>query len=623
MYAYAGKILRINLTNGQMRTEKIEKYSNRFIGGRGVNQWILLNEVAPTVHAFDPENPILFGVGPLVGTFAPGACRVSIDSKSAFGGGVGSANFGGHFGAELKFAGFDHLIIFGKAKRPIYLWISDGEAELRDASAIWGKTTWETEDIIRSDMGDEGIRVAVIGPAGENLVRPSCIVADRAKIGGGSGIAAIMGSKNLKAVAVRGTNSIEVADPEGFQDAAFEAFKKVSTSPNASSIRSDTINALCHPDSKIWFGMPVRNGQDDFWEMDKRKKVSSEAMKRFRRRIFACSSCPIGCMPFFDIREGAFAPTKGEGFWINSIMSYGTRFDIDDPEALVHCHLLANQLGLDGDNASVAISWAFECYERGLLTRHDTEGLELSWGNSEALVKMMWKLAHRDGIGDLLADGVKAASERLGKGSGSFAIHIKGQDSLDGIRVRKGWALGIVTAPCAGRHLRGAIGPGQFDIDHIAYEGQARHVFWQEQYKAIQDMVGVCVYTGLWSGTYALGPEDYAKLLSRATGIERSAADLMLVGRQIHNIEKAFNTLHKGYTQQDDFPPERYLNESVKSGPYSGERLQKEQWEKMLNDYYAIQEWDQETSWQTEACLKKLDLADVAVKLRKAGRLRT
>jgi len=615
-YGYAGQILRVDLSKEKIWTSKIRRYARRFIGGRGVNQWILFDELSPGVSWSNPQNLLVYGVGVLVGTPVPGACRVSIDTKNAFNNGVGSANAGGHFGPELKFAGFDHVVISGRAKRPSYLWIRDGGAEIRNASSLWGKTTWETERIIRRDHGDERVRVSCIGPAGESLVRASSIINDRAKAAGGSGVGAVMGSKRLKALAVRGGRPVEIAEPKGFMEAVKRSWSKVEAAPGVKELREKGFYCSSSgPRSRLWeIGYrPVRNGQDDYWDPERVERISGEAMKRYVRRTLSCFSCIASCMPWVEIGEGSYAGTRGEGFWNNSSNSFCTKFDNDNLEAAIYAHLLSNQLGLDTDNAATVIAWAFECYERGLLTREDTGGLELTWGNHEAMVSMLEKLAYREGIGDFLADGVKRASERLGKGSETFAVHIKGQDSLDGIRVSKGWALGVVTAPCGGRHLRGAASAEPVN----SYEGVPLRVFLREQFKAILDMVGVCSYIPNQT------PEDLAEMVSAATGFELSADRLMRVGLQVHNVEKAFNTLHTGFTRGDDLPPYRYYNEPVKSGPFKGESLSHERWEMMLDEYYALHGWDRVTSWQTRECLEELDLADVAGRLEEAGRLKT
>ena len=625
-YSYGGKILRVNLTTGKIHTEPTEKYSRRYIGGRGINASILFNELESGVSCFDPNNLLIYGVGALVGTLAPFACRVSIETKNVFGGGFGSANCGGHFGSELKFAGFDNVVISGRAGKPVYLWICDDEAEIKDASSIWGKTTWETERIIRSDSNDDGIKVSCIGPAGENLVRSACIIADRAKAAGGSGVGAVMGSKNLKALAVRGSMPIEIAKPDEFIDAVDEAMKIVEGAADTEDVRRvGYYGAEGRSNSKTWEAgfRPVRNGQDDYWDRKKIEKVSSEAMGRYRKRILACFGCPVGCMPWMEVNEGSYE-TKGEGWWNNSSNSYCTRVDCDNPEAAIKSHLLTNQLGLDGDNAAVVIAWAFECYERGLITKKETNGLELTWGNHDAMLAMLQKLAQRDGIGDLLAEGVKSASQKI-KGSESFALHVKGQDTVDGYRIAKGWGFGIATSASAGRHLRGAV-HSLLPEEFRSYGGIARRVFLQEQFKAILDMTGLCLYNhGIlsWETNYESNAAALlAKLTSFATGVDISPENFMRVGRQIQNIEKAFNTLHAGFTRKDDHPPERYWTEQVKSGPYKGERIDHEAWEKTLDEYYELHGWDKETGWQTRKGLENLNLVEVADKLEKANRLR-
>ena len=625
-----GKILRVDLSSNTVITEDTEKYARRFIGGRAINSFILLNEIEPKTKWSDPENMLIFGVGCLVGTLAPGACRVSIDTKNVYNNGKGSANFGGHFGPELKYAGFDHVVITGKARTPVYLWIHDGKAEIRDASTIWGKTTSETERILQEDLGDARIRVASIGPAGENLVRGSAIIGDCGKAAGGSGVGCVMGDKRLKALAVRGHEAIKIAQPERFLEAVDTALAKVKASPTVKTFRKGLIESVFAPDSTRWDGFALtRNGQDDYWPIEKRRKLTDKkiGVAKYRKKVLACFCCPAGCMPFFEIDEGEYKGTKGMGYWVNSPW-YAVRMDVDDTEASLKFHFLANQLGLDGDMAAVVLSWAFECYEKGLLTKEDTDGLELTWGNADAMIKMAQKLAYREGIGDLLADGVKEASRKLGKGSEEFAIHMKGQDSADAYRVFKGWGFGVSTSPVAGRHLRGAIsspasmGPKGLDWSTYKYENIPDVVFWQAQTKEIEDMTGICVYVGTWGGAHALEVPDYVELISSAMGIELTEEKLMLIARRSISLEKAFNTIHTDFERKDDYPPRRYMEEAVKSGPYAGYKCDKDKWDEMLDRYYELHGWDRETGWQTGKCLTELDMGDIADRLQKIGKLK-
>jgi len=625
----AGKILRVDLSSKNISTEDTEKYARRFLGGRAVGSFILLNEMAPETKWSDPENMLIFSAGPLVGTLAPGACRVSIDTKNVFNNGKGSANCGGHFGPELKYAGFDHVVITGRSEKPVYLWIHDSNAELRDASSIWGKTTYETEEMLQEELGDNRIEVASIGPAGENLVKGSCIVVDCAKIAGGSGVGCVMGSKNLKALAVRGHGAIKVAEPERFFDAVDASLKKIKSAPNFVSWHRGIIETLYLPESPMWDIMNdfIRNGQEAYWPIEKKRRLTGidTGVPKYMKKMTACFSCPIGDMPFLEIDEGKYKGTKGIGYWINPAW-YSQRLDVDDPAASLRFHLMANQLGLDGDFAAVTLSWSFECYQRGLLTKADTDGLELEWGNEDAMIKLEEKLAYREGFGDFLADGVVEASRRLGKGSEEFAIHMKGQDSAEPYRIAKGWGFAVSTSPVAGRHLRGAViapdftGPKDVAFSPTGYDNIPEAVFSRSQDKEIEDITGLCTYVGLM-GVGALERSDYAELVSSAMGIDLTDEEVRLMARRSINLEKAFNTIHTGFGRTDDLPPRRYIKEPVKGGPFDGYRCDREKWDEMLDRFYELHGWDKNTGWPTRRCLTELDLEDIAEKLDKAGKL--
>ena len=318
-------------------------------------------------------------------------------------------------------------------------------------------------------------------------------------------------------------------------------------------------------------------------------------------------------MPFFEINDGRYKGTKGIGYWINSAM-YSSRFDVADPAASLKFHLMANQLGLDGDFTATVLSWAFECYEKGLLTKEDTDGLELGWGDGDAMIIMEEKLAYRRGIGDLLGDGVIEASRKLGKGSEDFAIHMKGQDTSDSYRIQKGWGLGCSTSPVGGRHLRGAAGTvyhsGPKDLPRTTteYENQPEAVFWELRAKEIEDMTGLCNFVGTYGGAHALEPSDYAELVCSAMGIDLCEDELMFMGRKTYNLEKAFNTIHAGFARKDDYPPKRYMEEPIRSGPYAGYKCDKAKWDEMLDKFYELHGWDKKSSWQTRKCLIELGL---------------
>jgi aldehyde:ferredoxin oxidoreductase len=435
-----------------------------------------------------------------------------------------------------------------------------------------------------------------------------------------------MGSKNLKAVAARGTRPIKIADPEGFIHAVDRARAKIEKFPKARLYRKAGYYGVeSVAGSPAWEAgfRPVRNGQDDYWDPVKISKVSGDVMEKYREKILACYGCPVGCMPWMEVPEGPYA-IRGEGWWNNSSNSWCTRVDCIDPEAAIKAHLRTNQLGLDGDNASVVIAWAFECYEKGLITMEDAGGLELTWGNHDAVLEMIEKIAYREGIGDVLAEGVVEAASRIGGDSRDFALHIKGQDSVDGIRISKGWGFGVVTSTASGRHLRGAIhsfNPEQF----LSYDGVPYKVYMQEQFKAILDMTGTCLYNnGLLSWETEIKSEAagyLTDLTSKLTGLELTPDRFMEIGRRVHNIEKAFNVIHGGFIREDDYPPRRFWEEPVKSGPYSGEGIDHDIWERMLDEYYSLHGWDPATGFQLRETLTELDLEIVANRLEKENLL--
>ena len=636
-HCFGGKILRVDLTSGQMWTEPTRKYSPKFLGGRGIDNWILYSEVRPSVTPFEPANRLIFGTGVLVGTLAPGASRHTVDAKSPMTGGIGSANSCGHFSAELKFAGYDHIVFQGRSRRPAYLWIDDSRVNLMDGSHIWGKTTYETDDIVKEELGDDEIQIACIGPAGENLVRSACVMTNRARAAGRCGLGAVMGSKNLKAVAVRGSGSIEVAYPERFMEGVNKAWERLRISEAATIRRKwgtyrtpDLYNERGH--------LGARYFQDDYVSPRIIQNVDPAIFKRdYEVRRLGYSCCPIGCSHFYRVTDGPYGGVACEGFEVNDLLNFIARFEIDYPPAIIGLHSLCSEYGLDQDNASGAIGWAFECYQRGIITDADTDGLRLDWGDHRAVAELLRKVAYREGLGGLLAEGAKRAAEAIGRGSDKFAIHVKGQDSIESMRGSgRAWALGCVVSTRGGTHTRGANlvegmrvpsdvcqriwGISKLD-GPLSYENKARLVVYYERLQAILDSLGVCMFCSNWAGPDLLDHDDLAELYSAATGTKINGEELMVVGERIHNIEKAFNVLHAGFTRSDDQPPKRFMEEPIGSGPLKGEKLTKEGWDKMLDEYYELHDWDKATGWQSRTCLEDLDLKSVADDLGKAGRL--
>ena len=636
---WAGKILRVDLTTGEIYEQPTSDYIPFAIGGRGIGQWILFREVHLNTDPFDPANVISFNAGALVGTLAPASGRISVDTKNPLTGGVCSSNAGGHFAPELKYAGYDSVVITGQSPKPVYLWIHDDEAELRDAVHLWGLDTWQTEFALRRDLDDPKVRVALIGPAGENLIRGACLIVDRARAAGRGGSGAVMGSKKLKAIAVRGKGQLVPADKNSFLELVENCYRKILDSKNIRVYMdggSMRFAGAGGPDGN--FPQAVRNYQDSYWPLNKSRKIYEPALKEgYEIRRLSCFNCPISCSHFYSVKDGPYTGSTGEGFEINTARAFGSNLDIDYPPFIIEAHNYCSRMGLDVDMAGACLAFAFEAFERGELNKEDLDGLELAWGNHRAANQLLHAIVNRRGFGDVLAEGVYRASKHLGKGSEAYALQVKGADLNEAsMRPFKAWAMAIVLSTHGGGHLDGAPGVWAWKgHEKLAlslfgnpspgaageYRNQANVIIWHEDFKAVVDMLGMCYFTSMWIDAKALTPDDYASLLSAGSGTNYSSKELMYQGKRLHNVQKAFNTLHAGWTRVDDKPPTR-LQDSAKSGPYSGEYLDPDKWETMLDEYYNAQGWDLTTGWQTEDSLRELDLGEVISILRKYNRLK-
>lgn len=639
IYAYTGKILRVDLSTGAIFTEPTMNYIPKWLGGRGVGQWILYNELKPWVTPYEPANIIVIGAGPLVGTLAPAATRHSIASKNAFSYGVGTANSGGHFGPELKFAGYDHIVLQGRARKPVYLWIDDDHIELRDAQDVWGKTTWETDDLIKQDVGDDDIQIICIGPAGENLVRGACIISNRSRAAGKCGLGAIMGSKNIKAVAVRGTGSVEVANPDKFMEAVDSAREKLKKSPILQRFAKYGTHGIW-PLKNEACSTPFKNFQDAHVPSELEGKMNPDMfVTNYKKRDMACMTCPLHCSNFYYIDHGPYCGLATEGFQLEISAELAGKLAIEYPPAIIKGNALCNQLGLDVDNATNPVAWAFECYQRGILTKKDTDGLKLEWGDYGTVFELIRKMAYREGFGNILAEGSKCASEIIGRDSGYYAITMKRQDLYEEIRSPIGWGFGACVATRGGGHTTGApsievtvVGIpevaelaksvyGVKTVDPDAYEDKPKLVLYFERLQELVNCLGLCMYVSSWLDPAQMAFKEVTEMYSAATGWETTADELIKTADRIFNLEKAFNVLHANLGRKDDYPPERLLKEPINSGRYKGFALSRQKYDKMLDEYYQLHGWDPHTGSQTRKCLDNLDLSTVAKDLKKAGKL--
>jgi len=626
-FGRTGKILYINLSNKTTKIESTEKYIS-FIGGRGINQWLLYKLVDINVKPLDPENVVVLGAGPFVGTFVPAASRLAVDFKNVLTDGVGSGNCGGQFASEMKFAGYDHIVIYGKSESPVYIYIRNNKVFFRDASNVWNKTTWETENYIKKKEDDKSIKTLTIGLGGENLVKFACIIGDRGRGVGYGGGGAVFGSKKLKGIGIRGTNSIKVAYPKNLLEKVRKYNTDVIEKSNMVRVhrKGGTLLAYLLPGENRPHG--VKNMSEEFWENKKLSKMSRDKFdKDYLIRRQSCYNCPVYCSGIYEING-----LKCEGLQANTIRSFATNLNLTIREKILNIHALTNLYGLDGDQTSAVIGWAIECYENGILNKNDTDGLELSWGNGDDIIKLLENIVHRRGFGDILAKGVYESCKMVGRNSEKFSVLVKKNSLMEAsMRSHKAWALGIITSTKGGGHLRGA--PGEeaqkitpevskelFNIDNIydptSYKNKARLVVWQENYKGVIDIMGLCALTSMWMDISLYQPEDIAEFYNLVTGENILANELLDVGLKLQNLERAFNLLHAGFGRNDDMPPKKLSEIPVEEGPYKGEKLDLHDWNKMLDEYYELHDWDKATGKPTENILVELGLEKVVENLK-------
>jgi len=626
-YALGGRILTVDLSTGSVTYEPTQPYSDRLLGGLGINVLKILEMTPVTAGPFDEHNPIAFGAGTLVGTLAPTACRVVINSKNFFSNGFGSASAGGFFTAALKYAGFDNLVVTGKAARPVYLLIQDDRVSIEDAGFLWGRSTWDAEKRIREKLNDPHLEILSIGPAGENQVGAANIVVSRSRSASRCGLGAVMGSKNLKAIAVSGSGGIRVADPEGFVEACREMSRRIVKADTTVSLRkygTPTSFARWNEQSAL----PTLNFQKTQMDLDKAAGLGKDILKdEFIRRAFGCFACPLHCSQFLEIRQGPYAGMPGEKIECQNLWDFGTKLGFDNLAAVIKASALCFELGLDINNASGAISWAIECFQRGILTEADTDGLVLKWGDSDTVLTLLKKMAFQTGFGALLAKGSREAARIIGRNAEEYAIHVRGQELAEELRAFKGWALGITVAERGGAHTSGAPLTERMTIDADlscelfgiptasqpdTYAGKAQLVVYYQQFHALLEALGVCFFSSNWMGPHMARPEDYAVLHRLATGRSLDAPALMEIGEKIHVLCKLYNLKHAGGRREDDFPPERLMNEPS-TGTEPGKKLDREDWSRMLDEYYNLHGWDLKTGHPTRERLVELGLDDVVL----------
>jgi len=610
LFAYAGRILRIDLSSGAHRTEPLnEEIAKKYVGGIGLGMRLLIDNSKPDVDPFSPENPLILATGPLSGTMAPtGGNGHAFVSKSPLTGGVGEAKSHGFFGAELKRAGYDAVVFEGRSEKPVYVWIDDDNIQLLNAKHLWGKSPAETEDTIKDELGDYYIRVAAIGPAGEKLSRVACILNDHTRAAGRTGLGAVMGSKNLKAIAVRGTKDVNVAKPEEFLEFVKVIHERMK-GPATSKYRTlgTPQNVLVH---NSLGALPTRNFSNATFEGA--EKVSGEYLnERFVAKIIGCSSCAMRCEHIALVPEG---PYKGTSTRVEyePLWAFGPHCGVDRLDAIIKAMDLCNYYGLDSLSTGNIVGFAMDCYEHGILTKEDTGGIDLRFGNAEAMVEIVKKIGSREGVGDILAEGAKRAAEKIGKGAEKYANHIKGLEMTGyDIRGLKTAAVGYAVSFRGADHNRhGAYGldlGGK--VNRFKYEkGRSRMVTEIEDLYTLIDSLIVCKFS---RGVYYENFSDLAKYYTLATGIEVTPQEMKITGERINTLGRLFN-IREGLTRKDDHLPAKVMSTPIPDDTVSKRSfITQEELDFMLDDYYSCRGWKREGVPTLEK-LKEIGLEELA-----------
>ncbi len=588
MKGYSGKILRVNLSRRKIETEDLpEEMCKKYIGGKGFGVKILFEEMAPKTAPYDPSNLLIFATGPVNGTTLSGAARSCAVFKSPLTEAWGESQCGGYFAPLLKYAGYDMLIISGRTEKPVYITINDDEVELEDANHLWGKDTFETERVIREDHGEK-FQVLSIGPAGENLVRYACISHAGGRQFGRCGGGAVMGSKRLKAVAVSGSGSVYISKPDKFDDFKRELNEKIKERlKSLTEYGTPALMALINTKGSL----PTR-----YWTEGKfegLEKINATAMKRMVKRNKACFACAVACGKISEIKTGPYAGGVVEGPEYETLFAFGSLCGNDNLASIMKANEICDRLGIDTISAGNVIAFAMECYEKGLIAKESAQGENLTFGNHGAIISVLRKIAYREGIGDVLAQGVRKAAKIIGKGAEKVAVHVKGLEPPGyDPRGLKGVALAYAVSCRGACHLRhlayrpnltGTPPFGKGKIDRLSYGGQARIVKESEDFYTLVDSMVLCKFVCLPT----IGPilwEELTRLYSIVTGARVKKKELITAATRINNLVRSFN-LREGVARADDTLPERLTKEFVE-----GQIVKREKLEKMVNDYYGIRE---------------------------------
>ncbi len=620
---YAGQILYVDLTDGSIQKKPLSReFALKYIGGRGFSSRILLDELKPGTDPLSPDNLVILATGPLNGTPAPSASRLIVAAKSPLTGALGDASSGGYWAPELKYTGFDAIVFRGRSTKPVYLWVEDGKAVLRSAEHLWGKRIHQTSELLKEEIGDDDIHICAIGPGGENLVRYACVVTDEESVGGRCGVGTVMGSKHLKAVVVRGSHDVAIADPKRFKDAVDTYRETLQGEVWTETLRRlGTPNLVAHRQKLgIWGAKNFQRATIDGWE-----KISGETFReKFLMKVMGCMGCMVRCRRYSVLPDGPLGPIYTKGPEYDTINALGAKTYVTDPAIILRAHYLCDEYGIDEQTAGSAIAMAMELYERGLLKRDQVDGQELVFGNGEALLHFIEKIPFRKGFGDLLAEGTKIMGERLK--ADYYAIHVKGLEvDASDPRSLVTRALTYAVATRGSCHLRGfpyidefikpeeAMAffgtPAVSDLQGL--EGKGKMVAWSENWITIANLMGLCLFAWYRSRSFPMlikrGLDLANEAFVAATGLPMTSEELFRSGERVYNVEKLFN-LREGFGRESDYPPPRFFEEEMADGPGKGSKLNLESYDRLLDEYYEARGWDKKTGIPTPEKLATLGL---------------
>ena len=597
-FGYSDKIVRVNLSNDKISVENPEEiFYRKYIGGEGFVAYYLLKELKPNIDPLGPENKLVFATGPITGVSIAGAGRNSIGAKSPLTNGFGEAEVGGYWGPELKKAGFDAIIVEGKAKSPIFIWIKDGNVEIRDASHIWGKTTGEAQKIITKELDDKLVRISQIGPGGESLVRYACVINDLRSAAGRTGMGAVMGSKNLKAVVVRGNKRPKVANKEKLRELR-NSFSNSYLKYYKDYFSHGTGGGVMEMFASMG-NLPTRNFKAG--GISSAKTLDPQINKEeINLKMETCFACPIKCKKVVQFKEPWVVDPEYGGPEYETLAAFGSNCGIYDLKAVCKANELCNKYSIDTISTGMSISFAMECFENNILNESDTGGIILKFGNSEAMLQMIEKIAKREGLGDILADGVKRAAERIQNGAQEFAIHVKGQElPMHEPRLKQGLGLGYTISPTGAEHMHnlhdtvianegsmanlntfGILTP--LRLDDLSAK-KVRALIYQMNWGALVNALVMCYFVP-WNSF------EQTEIVRAVTGWNTSTFELMKVGERIMNMTRIFN-LREGFTSDDDRLPDRFFQPHT-TGALAETSIDLENFSEAKKIYYEMMGWD-------------------------------